>query len=175
MTSIRLLLANLILGAALSACGQGPSPDAGQTPGSGATVTASATGTPAMEPADATSRDFGSHILYFNALRTSELTPDVARTYDIVRSPNRVMLNVSMVKKVEGSPGEPVAGKVEAQAVNLNGQFKNLVVREVREGSAVYYIGDVPVADDEALVFTVHAEPAEGGGRFSVRFSRDFQ
>lgn len=175
MTSARLLLANVFLAGALVACGQGQPPVAGQAGGGGSAPPAPASETPALEPADATSRDFGSHMLYFNALRTSELTPEVARTYDIVRSPNRVMLNISMVRKVEGSPGEPVAGRVDAQAVNLNGQFKNLVVREVREGNAVYYIGDVPVADDETLVFTVNAEPAGGGGRFAVRFSRDFQ
>ena len=74
------------------------------------------------------------------------LTPEIATNYGIARSANRALVNISMVKKAEGTPGVPVAGKVTVQAVNLNGQFKDLTLREVREGDAIYYIGDVAVA-----------------------------
>ena len=79
-----------------------------------------------------------------------------------------------MVKKAEGTTGIPVAGTVTVQAVNLNGQFKDLTVREVREGDAVYYIGDVAVTSDETLVFTVDATPENGGTPLSVKFQRQF-
>ena len=65
-------------------------------------------------------------MLYFNAIRTDALTPEIARNYNIVRSANRALVNISMVKKAEGTPGVPVPGNVTAQAVNLNGQFKDL-------------------------------------------------
>jgi hypothetical protein len=129
---------------------------------------------PPAEPAGATARDFGEYILYFNALRTSDLTPEVARTYDIVRSPNRVMLNVSINRKEPGTPGVAVAGKVTAQAVNLNAQLKGLNLREIREDAAIYYIGDVSVADDETLVFTIEAVPEGSQSPLAVRFSREF-
>jgi len=70
--------------------------------------------------------------------------------------------------------GVPVPGSVTAQAVNLNGQFKDLTLREIREGDAVYYIGDVAVTNDETLVFTVDATPINETSRFSVRFQRQF-
>ena len=76
----------------------------------------------------ASSRDFGNYVLYFNAIRTDTLTPEVAKNYNITRSANRALLNISMVKKVEGTPGVPVPGNVTAQAVNLNGQFKDLAL-----------------------------------------------
>jgi len=126
------------------------------------------------EPETATSRDFGDYILYFNAIRTDQLTPEVARQYNIVRSKNRALLNVSMVRKEEGSTGVPVPGSVSAQAVNLNGQLKNLSVRQVTEGEAVYFIGDVAVGSGETLVFTVDATPINETSRFSVRFVREF-
>lgn len=129
---------------------------------------------PPAEPAGATSKDFGGHILYFNALRTSNLTPEVARNYDIVRSPNRVMLNVSISRKEPGTPGVAVAGAVMAWAVNLNAQIKGLTLREIREGDAIYYIGDVSIGNDETLVFTIEATPEGTPTPLTVRFAREF-
>ena len=146
----------------LAACGQSPAPS-----------TASVA-TPASEPATSSSRDFGNYVLYFNAIRTDALTPEVAKNYNIARSANRALVNISMVKKAGGTAGVPVPGNVTAQAVNLNGQLKDLALREVREGDAIYYIGDVPVTNDETLVFTVDANPVNETSHFSVRFQRQF-
>lgn len=148
--------------AILTGCGQNASPPA---PGVAAIPT---------EPDTSSSRDFGSYVLHFNAIRTDTLTPEIAKSYNIVRSANRALLNISIVKKADGSPGVPVPGSVTAQAVNLNGQFKDLALREIREGDAIYYIGDVAVANDETLVFTVDATPVNETSRFSIRFQRQF-
>ncbi|MDP2325444.1 MAG: DUF4426 domain-containing protein [Gammaproteobacteria bacterium] len=145
----------------LTGCGESP-------------PTQAVTDTPSLEPATSSSRDFGNYVLHFNAIRTDTLTPEIAKLYNIVRSANRAMLNVSMIKKATGTPGVPVAGNVTAMAVNLNGQFKDLTLREIREGEAIYYIGDVLVADDETLVFTVNATPADESSLYSVRFQRGF-
>ncbi|MEO8224102.1 MAG: DUF4426 domain-containing protein, partial [Gammaproteobacteria bacterium] len=126
------------------------------------------------EPATSSSHDFGNYVLYFNAIRTDSLTPEVARSYSIVRSPNRALVNISMSKKSEGTTGIPVAGTVRGQAVNSNGQFKDLNLREVREGEAIYYIGDVAVAGDETLLISVDATPADETSPMSVRFQRQF-
>lgn len=160
-TSVALLLAGLIVGLA-TACGQKPTPAADPV------------ATTPSEPATSSSRDFGEFVLYFNAIPTDSLTPEVATNYGIVRSANRVLLNISMVKKSEGSPGIPVPGSVTAQAVNLTGQFKDLTLREVREGEAIYYIGDVAVAGEETLVFTVDATPENTTTPLSVKFQRQF-
>jgi hypothetical protein len=160
-TCARLACVSLLLAGLVAACGQKPAPPA-------ATVA-----TPS-EPATSSSKEFGDYVLYFNAIRTDSLTPEIATSYGIVRSANRALVNISMVKKTEGSPGIPVPGSVTVQAVNLNGQFKDLTLREVREGQAIYYIGDVGVAGDETLVFTVDATPENTTTPFSVKFQRQF-
>ncbi|MDJ0929219.1 MAG: DUF4426 domain-containing protein [Gammaproteobacteria bacterium] len=147
---------------ALVACGPQPDPErAGQAPR-------------AAPDTQSTSRDFGDYVLHFNALSTDQLTPEVAKQYDIVRSKNRAMLNVSIVQKQEGQVGQSVSGTVNASARNLTGQLKNLSVREIREGDAVYYIGDVPVANGETLIFSIAATPSNETGAFEVEFSRQF-
>jgi len=120
------------------------------------------------------SKDFGEYVIHFNALRTDELTPEVAREYSIVRSQNRAMLNISILHKQENAPAMPVAGAVAATAVNLTGQLKNLLVREIREGDAIYYIAETPITNGEVLVFSVDVTPQNEASRFSIRFQKQF-
>jgi hypothetical protein len=129
---------------------------------------------PPAEPAGVTSRDFGDYVVHFNALSTDQLTPEVAKAYDIVRSRNRAMLNVSIIRKVEGTPGQSVPGTVTAVVANDTGQLKDTNLREIREGEAVYYIADFDVSNAETLVFTVHVTPANETRRSSLRFTRTF-
>jgi hypothetical protein len=128
------ILVALLAASLLVACGR----PAGQP--------ASIPSTQALEPADASSRDFGDYVLLYSAIPTDTLTPEI-----------------------------PVPGKVSASAVNLNGQAKNLSVREIREGEAIYYVGDVSISGEEILVFSIEAQPADASGApLSVRFQRQF-
>lgn len=142
--------------------------------GDNAAIQARNDGGPAAEPEHNTFKDFGDYELHYNAITTDQLTPAVARAYNIVRSNNRAMLNVSILKKTDGPVHPSVAGSVSASAINLTGQVKKLNLRQVQEGEAIYYIGDVPVASGETLVFTVDATPINESSRFTVRFTRQF-
>lgn len=119
-------------------------------------------------------RDFGDYVVHFNAIATNQLSPEIARQYAIVRSDNRAMLNVSILRKEAGTTGVPVAGSVSATAVNLTGQHKDMTMREIREGEAVYYIGELPVANEETLVFSIDVTPMNESSRFSVRYMKQF-
>jgi hypothetical protein len=150
---------------ALVACG----PQPGTPPAAPA-----AAAPPPAEAANVASKDFGDYVLHFNAISTDQLTPEVAKAYDIVRSRNRALLNVSIVKKVDGTTGQPVPGSVSALVANDTGQVKDANLREIREGDAVYYIADFAVSDAETLVITLDATPINETSRFSVRFTRTF-
>jgi len=127
-----------------------------------------------MESPDATSKDFGDYVLHFNAISTDQLQPEIAQTYNIVRSKNRAMLNVSIIKKVKGTIGQSVTGDIKVTVNNLTGQVKNLALKEVRENDAIYYIGDAQVANGETLIFNLKVKPEDKTTGFSVRFSRQF-
>ena len=119
-------------------------------------------------------KDFGDYVLHFNAIGTDKLTENVARQYGIVRSRNRAMLNVSILRKAEGTMGTPVTGDVTASATNLNGQLRNINLREIKEGTAVYYIGETTITDGETLIFNVSATPVDGTSPYTVRFMKRF-
>ncbi|PIQ36328.1 MAG: hypothetical protein COW59_13125 [Lysobacterales bacterium CG17_big_fil_post_rev_8_21_14_2_50_64_11] len=112
----------------------------------------------------------GDITVHYNALPTTNITADVAHQYGITRSASRALLNVAVRK---GVPGEDkaVPAVVTAAATNLNGQRQELRMREVREGEAVYYLGETRIADKETLTFeiTITAEGANSPLRASFQ------
>jgi len=120
------------------------------------------------------SKDFGDYVVHYNSLATDLLTPEVAREYHITRSQNNGMVNITVLKKVLGSPGQPVHARVEVTATNLNGQMKSVHMREVREGNAIYYIGQFGVSNEETIKFDVRVQPQGSMNSLQVQFSQDF-
>jgi hypothetical protein len=125
-------------------------------------------------PAEPTSQDFGDFEVHYNALRTDELEAEVARAYGIERSANRVLLNVSLLRKGSDGRGMPVDGTVTASAYNLNGQLKSLQMRRISEGPSIYFIGEVGISGTEILVFDIDVTPLDRPGKYSVQFKREF-
>lgn len=99
------------------------------------------------------------YTIHHNAILTSDLLPDVAKSYNIRRSTNRAMLNVSIIKEVAGTTGEPATAKVSATGKNTRGQIRNIPLREIKESGAVYYIGDFLVENQETVEFTIEVTP----------------
>jgi hypothetical protein len=125
-------------------------------------------------PATESSKDFGDYVVYFNALNTDQLKPEVAREYGIVRSKSRAMLSVSIHRKGPNGQNTAVTGAVAASAVNLSGQLKTMTLREVREEEAIYYIGELAISDTEVLIYTIDVTPSNDPSRFTVRFKKQF-
>ena len=125
-------------------------------------------------PATESLKDFGEYVLFFNALNTDQLSPDIAREYGIVRSKSRALLNVSMHRKHANGQTEAVTGAVSASAINLNGQLRTMTLREVREEAAIYYIGELAITDGEVLIYTIDAVPINDQSRYTVRFKKQF-
>lgn len=112
--------------------------------------------------------------IHHNVITTDQLTPDVARSYGIQRSRNRGLLNVSVVKDVPGTTGTPVAATVKATSRNLQGVVRELSMREVKEGAAVYYLGEFPVEHQETLHFALQVRPQGETTSYAAELSQEF-
>jgi hypothetical protein len=154
-------LACLVVTAVLAAC----------DPTNSVVVTSAQDG---VLPATESTKDFGEYVLYFNALNTDQLSPEIAREYGIVRSKSRAMLNVSIHRKLAGGGTEAVTGAVSASAINLNGQLMTMTLREIREDTAIYYVGELAITNGEVLIYTIDATPSNDPSRFTVRFKKQF-
>jgi len=126
------------------------------------------------QPSEESFRDFGAYEVHYNAVRTDALTAEIARHYGIERSTNRVMLNVTVLHKQDGAAKKPVEAEVKVAARNLNEQLKDLELRRVLEGDAIYYIGEVSISGTEILVFDITVTPAGTQAPLSVKFTREF-
>lgn len=121
------------------------------------------------------SQDFGDYVVHYNTLNTNLIPPQVAQGYGIKRSSSRVLLNVTILKKVMDTPGTPVNARVVASATNLTGQRRDIEIREIKDTEgAIYYLGEFPVHNMETFNFVVEATPQGEEEPLTVKFLKQF-
>lgn len=119
-------------------------------------------------------KQFGKYIVHYNALQTSFLTPKVARDNNIKRSANRIMLNVSVLEEADDHSTRAIPAAVWVNATNLSGQQRQISMRPIHESDAIYYIGELPVANEETLNFAINVQPTGETRTFSVQYREQF-
>lgn len=120
------------------------------------------------------SQDFGEYVVHYSAVTTNQLPPQIASAYNIRRSSSNVLLNVTVLKKVMGASGTPVEAHVTARAVNLANQQHDIVMREVKEDGAIYYLGTLGVENRETYDFSAKVSPRGDDQVFTVKFRQQF-
>lgn len=113
----------------------------------------------------------GKHTIHFNALSTNEVPAEVAKAMGIVRSKSRAMLNVSVVNT---ESNQAVEADVEVRAANLSGQLKQVSMRKLAQGDAIYYIGEISVSHLETLIFDIDVVPEGETQAAQVRIKRQY-
>lgn len=121
------------------------------------------------------SERYGNYVVYYSAISTDMLTPDVARSYGYQRSSHRGLVNIAIKRDAAGGDGngDPVTGKVSGSAVNLSGQRVPVDFREVKDGDAIYYLGTFPISGSDTVRFNLSVTPS-GGVSHTLVFSRDY-
>jgi hypothetical protein len=120
------------------------------------------------------SRVFGDYVVHYNAFRSDTLSPEMAKAYDLTRRNNRIIVNITVLKKVMGTTGKPVQATVTGNASNLTGQLKTLEFREIKEDTAIYYLAELKVSDGEFLKFRLNIAPQGEQGPARLQFSKRF-
>ena len=119
------------------------------------------------------SQKFGNMEIHYNALTTDELLPKIARAYKIERSKTRGLLTISVLKKNKMGVSVPVAAKISVFATNLTQQLSQLTMREIKEGTAVYYLAEFRVAPPDTLTFNGVVQ-VQGDPKREIKFSQTF-
>lgn len=117
---------------------------------------------------------FGDFEVHYNVLNTDQIPATVAQGYGIRRSPNRALLNITVLEGGENGP-EAIHAKVTANAVNLTGQRREIDLREITDpDGAIYYIGELPIHNLETYNFTVNVSVDGEPEPFEVKFRQQF-
>ena len=120
------------------------------------------------------SQTFGDIEVHFNALSTTELSPDMAKAYKLDRSRNRGMITVAVLKKDKAGVGQPIKAVISASAVNLSSQLTDITIREILEEKAIYYLGDYRVGAPDTLKFNLTIKPQGEKKSLNVEFQQQF-
>ncbi|MBS7456412.1 DUF4426 domain-containing protein [Coralloluteibacterium stylophorae] len=106
----------------------------------------------------------GDYLLHYNALPSSQLPEEIAQRYGLIRSPQTVVLTVSVQKRGQPGAPQPVAADVEVTATDAQGRTQPLRMREVVAGNDVSYLGQARIGDGdgETLTFGIQARPRDG-------------
>ncbi|MGD9169565.1 MAG: DUF4426 domain-containing protein [Candidatus Thiodiazotropha sp.] len=112
--------------------------------------------------------------IHHNAIPTASLEPAIAKQYGIQRSKYRGMLNVSVIKSVEGTTGESSEAVILAKANNIRGQLISIPMRKITEGDAIYYIGEFRITNQETLNFEIQVKPKGETRYYTARLSQEF-
>lgn len=112
--------------------------------------------------------------IHYNALSTNDLTPEVAKSYKLTRSKGRGLLTISVLKKNGRGASYPVPAEIKVNVVNIYSQLTNIGMREIKEGSAVYYLGEYWIVAPETLKFNISVKPEGSAQPYSFEYQQSF-
>ena len=143
------------------------------------------------QQASADVRQLGSGVdLHYNALPSIDLPAPVMKSYGLKRSKNLGLLNISLVERAEDPMGGPPlrkgveAASIQCTATNLNNQQRELEIKAVKAGEAVYHLALFPIESEDKVQFSCAIEVPEsaGGGQLDEKermveldFKKSFQ
>jgi len=119
--------------------------------------------------------NFDEYVVYYSTFTADNLPAEMTKNYGITRSKNRAVLNISVQKKaVPGKMAVPVNAKIKVKLKNLVGQQKELRLRQIKEGDAIYYISEFRVSHKELITFTIEALPDGTDKPLEFSFKQQF-
>ena len=119
-------------------------------------------------------QDFGNVIAHYSALPTERLLPAMAKSYGIVRSRDRGLVNVAIERKDSENMTVPVRATLKGRAVSVSGQTIELNFREIAEDDTVSYISEFPVSAPDTYGFTILITPENATSPYTLKFIQDF-
>ncbi|EFP95838.1 DUF4426 domain-containing protein [Vibrio caribbeanicus] len=110
--------------------------------------------------------------VHYSAFNSTFIPAKVARSYKIKRNGYSALLNISVLDNSQvGKPA--TTAKISGRSQNLIGQIKQLNFREVKEGSAIYYLAEFPISEEEQITFFIDVNAGiKGTGQ--LKFSQKF-
>lgn len=114
------------------------------------------------------SERFGPYELHYSVVNTTFIEPEVAASYGITRGNKKAILNLSV--------REHVGDGTEARSMMIKGRTWDLIqnqfleFKEVREGPAIYYIGEFSFINEEWRYFEMDFRPEGASETYNFKF-----
>ena len=116
------------------------------------------------------SERFGPYELHYSVVNTTFLDPMVADQYDISRGRRRAIINLSLREHLEDGSTVARPMTVAGQSWDLTEQRINFDFKEIREGPAIYYIGQFKFINREWRYFEFDFVPEGDSASLNFKF-----
>ena len=114
---------------------------------------------------------FDQYDVHYSIVNSTFLSPQVAKTYGIVRGDDRFILNIAVRENL--GDGSTAARKAEISGSRFDLIHRTaLDFKEIDEGSAIYYIAQFQANDKEKLDFTLKIHPAGSKRDYKMQFNK---
>lgn len=112
----------------------------------------------------------GNWDIHYIAFNSTFLQPDIAKSYNIVRSKYNGVINISVLNTDKDNAAQRV--HIKATAKNLIGQNKTIKFKQITEGKSIYYIAQISYSDRETFRFEVTV--TQGNRSETIKFQQEF-
>nr|WP_284676515.1 DUF4426 domain-containing protein [Vibrio sinus] len=110
--------------------------------------------------------------VHYAALNSTFLTPQIAKSYQLRRNGHTAILNLSILDLSKA--GKPATqATITATSKNLVGNTRKLAFNEFKEGSAIYYIAEFPITNEENITFDINIDAGTKGAG-TIKFNQKF-
>lgn len=118
-----------------------------------------------------TSKTFGEYEVYYTVLNSTFISPEVAKTYNIVRGKDRALINIAVRKNMGKGLSRAKKSLVTGETFDLI-HTKALKFKEIVEQDAIYYIAELSFNNKELLTYTIHIQPDPNISPYTLKFSK---
>lgn len=114
------------------------------------------------------------YIVHYSAFNSTLVTPEVAKAYDLKRSRQRGLVNISVQRKNPTGMPKAIMAQLKGYTGQLGGSEIPLDFKVITEGDAIYYLAEFLVRDGETLNFDIKISPTPEAAPLKVKFSQTF-
>lgn len=109
----------------------------------------------------------GEYEVHYSAFNASFLSAETAQANALLRSKQQGVVSISLLKT-----GQPRPALITGSLKNLLGQETPLSFRQVKEGTAHYYLAQFPIQSQDVLTFTLSVQPLDADP-ISIQFTQE--
>lgn len=115
------------------------------------------------------SKVVGNYTLHYIAVNSTFIDAKIAQQYKIKRGKRSAFINIAVLRN-DKSTGTPVEARLDGSVRNLMQQSNKLAFQQVREGDAIYYLGQFEFSNGEKLHLKVDVQPEGKGDTYTLEW-----
>ena len=106
--------------------------------------------------------------IFFNAFPSTFISPDIAQSKNIIRGEKNGLVNIAVTSQLGLHPEMKVSGI----ASNIFQQRQKLIFKEIREGSAVYYLATFEYDNEDFFTFNITVQSLSDAKGHGFKFQK---